>query len=273
MFVTIINDCTDANVVGRQGTRIASLLGVPPTYVGVGHAGLVQNNDFLGSELEAAGCLVDVLDAAEGRQGLVLVNVANRHGKGKKWPNGTPFGYFYYDETLVVSSIDGTALSLVKKFGIACKLQLMDVATVMDYFVSQSICSPKVNEHVKYTQFRSFDFTPRVGAYLIEGGSVPSETYDFDNVADLPAIVWFVDNFGNCKTSVLPDEVGFLNGKRIETRFGEFVCYDRLKDVPSGETALIVGSSGIKDKRLLEIVVQGESAKEKLGIQVGSAIF
>jgi hypothetical protein len=134
MFVTIINDCTDANVVGRQGTRVASLFGVSPTYVGVG-AGLQSDNSADPAELEAAGCLIDVLDAADEEKGVVLVNVANRHSKGKKWPNGTPFGYFYYRNTLVVSTIDGVVLSLVKKLKLVDFVFVMDIPTVLTELV------------------------------------------------------------------------------------------------------------------------------------------
>lgn len=273
MFCTIINDCTDANVIGRQGTRVASLLGIAPTYIGVGKPGLKENNDVLVSEYEAAGCLVDVLDSAEGREGLVLVNIANRHGKGKKWPNGTPFGFFWYGKTLVVSSVDGIALSLVKKLGIVKEFHILDVPTVMDYFLAKGIYSKELCEHVKITQFRSFDFTPRVGAYLIQGGKLPSEEYSLEAVPSMNADVWFIDNFGNCKTSILPEDINFQSGATIETTWGELTCYFRLKDVPNGEKALIIGSSGLGNNRFLEIIGQGVSAEQTFGISVGDRIL
>jgi hypothetical protein len=271
MFCTIINDCQDYDAIGRQSTRVASLLGVNPTFVGVHHElNLVE--EFTAAELEAAGCLVDVLDGAEGRKGVVLVNVAHRHGKGKKWPNGTPFGYFWYKETLVVSSIDGLALSLVKKLDIAKEIHVMDVPTVMDYLAEKGVVSKEVAEHVKTTQFRSFDFTPRVGAYLVQGGEVPSEIMSIDEVSDAPLAVWFIDNFGNCKTTLLPEEVGFAADSSMETEVGTLGCYSRLKDVPDRERALMIGSSGIEDKRFLEITVQGAHAAKILGLSVGDMV-
>src|SRR5688572_12965729 len=98
MFVTIINDCKDENAFGRQATKAAALFGCSIVTVGVD------------SDIEAAGNLIDCLDAGEGKEGVILVNVAPRHGDAKKWPNGTPFGYFLYKETLVVTSIDGLTL-------------------------------------------------------------------------------------------------------------------------------------------------------------------
>ncbi len=271
MFCTIINDCQDYDAIGRQSTRVASLLGINPTFVGVTHE-LNINEEFTSAELEAAGCLIDVLDAAEGRKGVVLVNVAHRHGKGKKWPNGTPFGYFWYKETLVISSIDGLALSLVKKLGVAKEIHVMDVPTVMDHLAVKGVVSKEVSEHVKTTQFRSFDFTPRVGAYLVQGGEVPAEVMSVDEVIDAPLAVWFVDNFGNCKTTILPEEVGFKADSSLETEIGKLGCYARLKDVPDREKAVMIGSSGIEDKRFLEITVQGANASKILELSVGDIV-
>ena len=78
MFTTFINDCRDANAVARQISRANTLLEGPADFCGVS------------TDLEAAGNLVDVLDAANGQPGNVLINVAPRHDKAKRWPNGTP---------------------------------------------------------------------------------------------------------------------------------------------------------------------------------------
>src|SRR5512141_546524 len=115
MFVTLINDCRDANAFGRQATKAGALLGRLVVTVGV-------RND-----LEAAGNLVDALDAAEGREGVILVNVAPRNGDAKKWPNGTPFGWFKCGGTLVVASIDGLTLSLAKKLGLFEAVHVFDI--------------------------------------------------------------------------------------------------------------------------------------------------
>lgn len=275
MFCTVINDCLDPNAVGRQGSRIASLLGVGPTFVGVGGT-LSHDNEFDAAELEAAGCLIDVLDATEGREGLVLVNIANRHGKGKRWENGTPFGYFWHGKTIIVSSIDGCVLSLAKKVGVLNEISVMDVGVVMKYLASEGVVSDEIALHVSRTQFRSFDFTPRVGAFLLSQVEVPSTVTVLESanfMVDIPASVWFVDNFGNVKTTILPEEIGFQVGLKIMTRYGEISCYERLKDVPNNEAALIVGSSGIGVHRFVEFVVQGKSCAQVYDIKVGDQIF
>jgi hypothetical protein len=271
MFCTIINDCQDSDAVGRQGTRVASLLGVNPTFVGVKHE-LDLDENVNGAELEAAGCLIDALDAAEGREGLILVNVAHRHAKGKKWPNGTPFGYFWYKKTLVVSSIDGVVLSLVKKLKLVDSINLMDVPTVMNFLAEKEVVAAETAAHVSQTQFRSFDFTPRVGAYLINGGEVPFVEYSIDQVEDCPDCVWYVDNFGNCKTTILPEQVSFEDGKSVTTNVGELKCCRQLKGVKNAESALTIGSSGIENHRFCEIVVQGKSAAKVLKLEVGSFV-
>jgi hypothetical protein len=85
-FITVIQDCNDEGTKGRITSRVQNLFeGISPSFVAVGAY----------SDLQAAGNLVDILDATEGNDGIILVNSAPRHGKGKKHENGIPFGYFY----------------------------------------------------------------------------------------------------------------------------------------------------------------------------------
>jgi S-adenosylmethionine hydrolase len=85
--------------------------------------------------------------------------------------------------------------------------------------------------------------------------------------------VWLVDNFGNCKTTILPEEIGFEEGKKIQTRFGMATQYRQLRSVPDGELALTIGSSGYGENRFVELVIQGKSASALLKIKVGDVIF
>ncbi|HVZ58313.1 MAG TPA: SAM hydroxide adenosyltransferase [Patescibacteria group bacterium] len=271
MFTTIITDCTDANVEGRLGTRVASLFGVTPTFVGVGN-NLQTNNAQDPAEYEAAGCLIDVLDASEG-EGVILVNVANRHGKGKKWPNGTPFGSFYVGKQLVVATIDGYCLSFIKKLHLASEIQIFDIPTVTASLVQQHILTPELAQRINHTQFRSFEFQPRVAKWLTDGLTLPTQSYSLAQVEALPESIWYIDNFGNCKTTLLPEDIGFTQGKTIPTKLGELMCFARMKDVPNGQPGLIIGSSGYGEKRFLEVIVQGVSAAKKFHLSVGSTIL
>jgi hypothetical protein len=262
MFVTIINDCRDQNAFGRQATRAMALFNSPVTTVGIEQ-----------DELEASGNLVDMLDASEGEEGVILVNVAPRHGRGKKWPNGTPFGYFTLKKTLVVASVDGVTLSLVKKLGLLKEFNLFDIPTVTSTLVESGDLTNDEKNHIVHTQFRSYDFLPRVANWLKEGKDLPSTDYPLENIPDVPKAVWFVDNFGNCKTTLFADDILFSAGKRITTAVGELTCYNRLKDVPNGESGLIIGSSGYGENRFLEVVSQGQSAAKHFELKVGSPLF
>lgn len=263
MFVTIINDCRDENTMGRQATRAARLFGnVPINTVGIGW-----------SELEGAGNLIDMLDASDGQEGVIMANVAPRHGRGKKWPNGTPFGYFWYGKTLVVSTIAEQMLSLAKKFGVADSLRLTDVPTVVDHMIEKGKLEPSLRDIIAKSQFRSFDYMPRLAKWVVDGEAVPAENYSFANVDDVPHSVWWVDNFGNCKTTILPEEVGHEPGKMLKTKVGEIMCYTHLKDVPNDESGITIGSSGLGHKRFLEVVVQGKSAAAHFDLQPGSKLF
>lgn len=261
MFVTIINDCKDENAFGRQATKAASLFGCPIVTVGVD------------SDIEAAGNLIDCLDASEGKEGVILVNVAPRHGNAKKWPNGTPFGYFLYRETLIVSSIDGLTLSLVKKFGLTDNIEIFDIPEVLMTLKEKGIITEYDLEHISRTQFRSLEFLPRVARWIKDGLDLPTTDCLIENVADAPNAIWWVDNFGNCKTTLLPEDVDFKINKKINLKIGEFECFERLSDVPDSRQALIVGSSGLGNRRFLEVVTQGKHTANEIKVFSGVSIL
>jgi hypothetical protein len=114
---------------------------------------------------------------------------------------------------------------------------------------------------------------PRLAKWLIDGIEVPHESYPISEVEDAPAAIWWIDNFGNAKTTLLPQEVGHEPGKSVKMAFGEIKCYHQLRDVPVGETGLTIGSSGLGDKRFLEIVVQGKKAVDEFSFKVGQEIL
>src|SRR5947209_16876584 len=180
MFIIIINDCRDANTMGRQAIRAMRLFGT----VSVATVGIGWN------ELEGAGNLIDILDASDGQEGVILVNVAPRHGRGKKWPNGTPFGYFYYGKTLVIATIAEHMLSLVKKFGITDSLLLTDVATVVDEMIEKGQLDAALRDRIVHSQFRSYDYMPRLAKWIVDGLEILNEVYSLNNVSDDTNAVW-----------------------------------------------------------------------------------
>lgn len=264
MFITIINDCRDANEMGRQCTRASVLFPqANVTFMGI--------NNF--NEIEAAGNLVDIIDAGTGDEGIILVNAAPRHGSGKNWPNGTPFGYFTHNKKLIATTVAGHTLSLAKKFGMIDKLYVTDLPTVIEDFKKKGKFDPDAYDRTILTQFRSFEYLPFLAKWVHDKEEVISEEMSLDDIPEASKCVWWVDNFGNSKTTVLPEEVGFESGKKMQTKIGELTCYNRLKDVPNGQAGLIVGSSGYRNKRFLEIVVQGKSAAKEFKLSSGIEIF
>ncbi len=258
MFTTIINDCRDDNARGRQESRIASLLDTGISFIGVE------------SDLEAGMQLIDVLDATEGRKGLVLVNVAPRGGHTRKWENGTPFGYFWYQDTLVIASIDGYVLSAIKQLNLAEDISLIDTRSGSEAMLNARFISPSVATQIPHTQFRSFDFIPRVGAFILKGGNVPVEKYSLSEIPDLPKAIWSIDNFGNCKTTMTVRDI--TPGVTL-TRFGDLPFHDLLKDVPDNTASLIKGSSGIGDNRFVELVIQRGNFAAGNNAKIGDDVF
>lgn len=263
MFVSIINDCNDDNAAGRLTTRVAALFDAPTNFIGV--------PSF--SDLSAAGNLVDILDAGAGKRGVVLVNVAPRHTGEKAWVNGTPFGYFWFGETLVVSTVGGFTLSLANKLGISRELFLLDIHETLPALIQEGIISQEAAQRLTTTQFRSLHFAPYAARALLDGVELSSKQAPLARAPQAPRAVWWIDNFGNAKTTLLPEDVAFAPGSTIETQVGSVTCFARLKDVPKGEIGSIVGSSGLRDRRFLEIVKQGGSAAEDLGLKIGDNIL
>lgn len=250
MFITVITDCRDANAQSRQETRYAELFpGTHVSFVGVS------------SDIEAAGNLVDVLDGAGDAEGVIAVNVAPRHGRAKeKWPNGTPFGYFWFKKVLVVCTIDGETLSLMKKLGLADRVNVTDIREVMAF----GGYDEAMVEHAATSQFRSFDYLPRLARIVWDNVDAPCEVLPFSEIPDVGPGVWWIDSFGNCKTTLLPEDIQFEEGAKREFVLNGLAiaatCYKQLRAVPDYHTGLIVGSSGYGDKRFIELVVQGSSA-------------
>jgi hypothetical protein len=259
MFTTIINDCKDDNARGRQESRIASLIETGLSFIGVE------------SDLEASMQLIDVLDATEGRKGLVLVNVAPRGGHTTKWENGTPFGFFWYKETLVVASVDGYVLSAVKKLGLLKSFSLLDTHTSADAMLKAGFIDEIAANQIPTTQFRSFDFIPRAGVFMALGNELPYTDYSLDNIPDLPKAIWHIDNFGNCKTTLMTEDIN--QSGTTETHFGTLPYFEQLRNVPDGATGLVHGSSGINDTRFIELMAQRTSFARNHGVKIGDDIF
>ena len=258
MQITIINDCLDQNAKLRQITRTGSLF-----------KNCSVNCFGVKSDLEAAGFLVDAIDSFGGREGVIMANVAPRNEEAKKWGNGTPFGFFWNEKTLIVSSVDGLTLSLAKKLGAIKDFYILDIAKVLSSIADKEL-DRNTKRRITNSQFRSFDFLPRVARWLTKRRAIPFEKYDLSEIPNSPNTIWFIDNFGNIKTTLLKREITLDAKNSVTLKVTKkpllLKFYSALRDLPNKTTGLVVGSSGIGEKRFLEIISQGENASEKLGI-------
>jgi len=267
--ITYITDCKDENGKGRLKARLATLFpGCSVQFVGVS------------TDYEAALNLVDIVDAYDGRCGIVLANVARREGSERKnkWPNGPPFAWLKLDNIDIFTTVDGYVVSLLQRMlGRRLKMYVYEIpATVPFMGLSQDRQAQVIN-----TQFRSFDYLPLLAAQLIAGADLPV-THVIDNISDMPLALCWVDSFGNIKTNALPEDAGFEEGKVVagamvvlkvdEQRQLRLPCYNRLKDIPDNQVAITIGSSGHGTKRFLEIMQQGKSAAATLALQSGLKI-
>jgi hypothetical protein len=278
----IITDCADSNARARQELRFTRLFGSKPTFLGVG-ADVVLGEGNKAADVQAAGNLLDMLDATlnlptgehADQQTVILVNVAPRGGKTTKiWQNGTPFCYFRINGRLVVSTYARRCLSLIRDLGGIDSVELLDVPTVTAAAVEWGELTPARADEINRTQFRSFEFVPLVARWLCDGQPVPSITQTLEDIPAIDANVWCVDSFGNAKTTLLPSDVDFEDGREVMLANGQqAVCYTHLADVPRGTTALVVGSSGFGEDRFLEVVIQRGNAAKEHSLSVGSPVL
>ncbi|MBI5022575.1 MAG: hypothetical protein HZC05_00155 [Candidatus Magasanikbacteria bacterium] len=262
--VHVINDCQDENARLRQMARYGAYFpGTNIIFAGVS------------SDLEAAFMLVDTIDALDGHTGVITVNVAPRNGEAKKYANGTPFGKVQVEDITIFASIDGATLRLLNKVRSSLQLCVYDIPEVVHYLTPDK----NIQKHITLTQFRSFEFLPRLAkAVVLQGVTLSGHHMSLADYCgdDALGAIACVDCFGNLKTTLLPEEVGFEPGKSMELKVnGSLVNvkgYLRLKDIPDGELGLTIGSSGLGFQRFLELVCQGGDAGRRLSASVGTLI-
>lgn len=260
MNITFITDCTDDNVRARMSAKIDLLFGEKTTFIGVS------------SDVEAAGNMIEILNILQGNKGVIFVNVAPRNGVQTKWENGTPFGYFWYKDTLVVSSVDGYTLSLLKKFNITSDIKIIEIKHSLPAITQSGMISEEEETAIRNTQFRSLLYVPLAGRYLLEHTELPHQAYPLSEVPDIPPAIWWIDNFGNAKTTYTTQDVSFVDGALLTTPLGTYPAHTSLRSVPDGALAYTIGSSGWRDTQFVELVAQGVdsgSARGKLGLKTG----
>jgi len=274
----IITDCYDDNARGRQQTRFMGLFGVMPTFLSV----TAPTSHLEAGGIQATGHLIDQLDAAlslpkshQGGKTVILMNVATRgEDVRKRWNNGTPFCYAWVGDVLVASTFDGPGLGLARDMGLITEVNVMDIPTVMKAAMEWGELTEAEAYRIEHTQFRSYEFLPLAARWIYEGRDVPAEKHNLEHINSMAGHIWFIDNFGNAKTSLLPEQIGFEEGKEFKLASGKTaVCHRRLADVPHGTVALTVGSSGYQDRRFIEIAIQRGNAAKTLELAIGDEVL
>lgn len=273
---SIITDCGAPIDEGRQKLAFQRLFdGASPAFVGVAPTSSAPT-------LEVAAHLVDQLDvldsfhASPEQQAVVLAQAAPRGSDIKmNHDNGTPFCYFWHNKTLVAGTLNG-CLSLARDHGLVDEVEVVDIPTLVAAMTKSGDLSDEEAKKIINTQFRSLWLLPRLARWVVDGKNVPSTTQKLDHNVLPPTghVVCIVDGFSNVKTTIRPEEIGFKEGLEVELASGATaICHTRLADVATGETALIIGSSGYGAVRRLEVVVGRGRAAETYDLAVGSAVL
>ncbi len=230
------------------------------------------------SEVEGFVQLVDQLDATRGNPAVILFNVAPRGVNKKKLPNGSPFGHLRVGNADIFPTTEGRVLPLLQNLlGTRLRVRVHEICPEVLGAVGIPWYKRK---YVTSTQFRSYEFLPDLANAVVSGREVPGRKIMVARVRDSGAFVGVVDKFGNIKTTALPGDIGFRPGRTLTLSLGgtevRLPCYPRLKDVPCGALAAVVGSSGLwvgrTNKRFVELVVQKGDAASRLQSLTGGGV-
>ncbi len=248
MQLTIISDCQDDNARGRQQSRYQALLGnVSQTFIGAC------------TDLEAQGELIDAIDARKGQPAVIVVNVAPR-GNKEKYSNGIPFCFHTFGKIVVIGTPN--CFSLAKKLGLFSKTYQTDVLEVCSKFLTK-----REAKRTSESQFRSYEYLPHLTQWILGGNNIPSHEIEIEDFGK-QNFIWRIDCFGNCKTTSTGKRVNLNSYTSLDN-----VYYEKLADVPKNNIpAFVRGSSGYKEKRFLEVMMQGQSASKFLGLEIGSLV-
>jgi hypothetical protein len=101
-------------------------------------------------------------------------------------------------KTLVISTVDGFALSAAKQLGLANEIFLLDTHTAAEAMLAAGFIADGHARRLPKSQFRSFDFTPHAGAFLLSGHTLPSTP-----LPRLKKYLICLQQYGSSTTSVI----------------------------------------------------------------------
>ena len=253
--IGLFTDCHGRNEKARLSLKISSLFGSKPEITGLRGDARGRHKD-----VELAGQLADALCTLDGGAGIIFANTAPRNTDDRK-TNGAPFVYFWTGETLVVTTIGGYTLSLVRTLELTQEVSLLDLPTVVAYMRKEGVITRENADEIVGTQFRSLLFAPIVAQCLIERKPLPHQCMPINAFAEIQKpTVWMIDPFNNRKLTATWEETEWKQGDQIATNISKasIPFIRRLTDVPPNTIAFTVGSSGGKGtKHFIELVVNG----------------
>jgi hypothetical protein len=255
-------DCKDSNALSRLSARLTALFAD-------------SNIQTVGidKDIEAAGCILDMLDALRLGTGdyIIIGNLAPR--AEKQYKNGAPFYIAHVQGIIIIAT--KTCFSLLRKLNLIDTIGQTDVETVCGTFLSA-----EETNRIANSQFRSFEYVPLLASFAADGKDIPAtaEALDSFSPEKFENKIWWIDNFGNAKTTLTRTEIEdkVIGGNvtlRIDGTEHTLPFFERMADVPTGVVACIIGSSGYKDVRFAEIIKQGSSVAQALGLGVGNMIL
>jgi hypothetical protein len=256
MRISIFTDCFDQNAIIRQTYRYESLF--PEAEINFKELNSLNFVPVL------AGA-IDEVDAVRFSSGvnIFVFNLAQR--TEKKYENGQPFCFTRLGSSIIIGTI--SSFSVLKKLGIVKSVYVTEIEKVCLQFLSV-----KEAKRISQSQFRSYDFVPLLALWIYQGHNIKSTNIEL-NKTELSDQIWFIDCFGNCKTTIPGTRFSRkANGYIVSTNFGDLPFFQRLSDVPVDTVAIIIGSSGYRSRRFIEIIKNGGSAQKELGIELGDNI-
>ncbi|MBI5230184.1 MAG: hypothetical protein HY981_02730 [Candidatus Magasanikbacteria bacterium] len=248
--IAIVSDC-GGQAMSRMMTRYHAL-----------HPDAVCVPYESASLLEAAGNIVDAIDALDGRAGAVVCNSAPR--RDARSTNGSAIVYVQLGQATIISTI--RSLGLLKKLIPNLHAQAVDV----DAFIQA------LGVERDTFNFRGLEVIPRILCSLRDGCNMESVSTLHDKFPTVEPCVWLIDTIEgrptNLKLSILQYEAPwFVPGQTISIQFGAmpkrmFTCFERLTHIPDEEAGIYEGSSGLGTRRFLEVAVMGDSAAARFTV-------
>ncbi|HVQ44474.1 MAG TPA: hypothetical protein VMT30_05915 [Candidatus Saccharimonadia bacterium] len=275
--VEYFTDCINTGREGRNAeARMAGAvwreLGAPTSFVPM---------QYPSDGFEAAMTLVDIADedresSLQPRQGrtIILGNAAPRATTFGQFPNGREFVWCEIGDTFGLFTLPNRFLSLAHRLGLVQKVYVLNAPKVAEWGMRQGYVTPEQAADMVDTPFRGAKFGARAAGWVLQHRhEVPHERVLNLGTPSPPAgLVARIDTegFGNAFLDVLPGDVGFTVGGRLQLAIDTWVnCYAGLSDIPPGEVGIVPSSSGYGRDRFLMAALQGGSLEKHFGLEVG----